>query len=636
MSRSARAALGLAATASCVGAPTTAWFDPAGDDFYALPFPNDLRRDDDGTIGLAALPTNSAIVDAYRAAADSLDGFALNAPIYARFDADLDPGSLPDPAGSLAPGAAVYLVDVDPASPTRGARTPIIARYRAAPTRTLGAHHLVARPVPGFGLREATTYALVITRRVRGDNGEAVEPAAGLAAVLASAPEYAPLRDWLDEPGGDARADVVSAAVFTTQVATQIAPALRRAIYARPAPVARDVGFVPPAEPAPGDPSGPPAPPRAFVVITGNYLAASFQRGPVPYANAPDGAIEVGADGVAIVQRDEVMRFALAVPPGPTPPAGWPLAIYQHGTGGDWLTFVDDGTAAALVAEGIATISTDQVLHGPRNPGGDPELAFFNIANPYAMRDNPLQGAADAWSLLRLAHGLSVRDRGRTIRVDPRAVFFFGHSQGGATGPGFVAFEPSVRGAVLSGTAGLLTLSLLYKTAPLDIPMLLATFLRDDPLDEDNPSIAIAQTWFERTDGINYAPLMVREPPRGDDGVPLAPRNVLQTEGFVDTFTPNPALEAFATALGGDLVRTVDATDVAGLALRGRDVLAPPFSGNVEVAGTRVTAALAQYAQVADSDGHFVVFDVPAARQQAAAFLGTLARTGVATVVAAP
>lgn len=68
-----------------------------GDDFYALPFPNDLRREADGTIDLSLFPTNSVIVDKYRAAADQLDGFALNAPVFVRFSDELLPSSLPSP-----------------------------------------------------------------------------------------------------------------------------------------------------------------------------------------------------------------------------------------------------------------------------------------------------------------------------------------------------------------------------------------------------------------------------------------------------------------------------------------------------------------------------------------------------------
>lgn len=614
------ALLALAAAACGDDTPTRAMLalpgGEPGDDFYALPFPNDLWRKPEGGLDLSQFPTNSLIVDTYRMAAETLDGFGMNQPIYARFEAALDPASLPDAAGSLEEASSVYLVDVDPDSPARGTRTPIVARFRAEPTQTLGGNHLVVRPYPGFSLDSGTTYAMVVTTRVRDANGDAIAaPDSWRSLTPDAAAAYEPLLAFLDEPGGDDRDDVATAAVFTTQTATAIMPAIRATLADAPAPVATNVIAA--------------IPNPAFTVFTGNYMAPNFQTGDVPYRNVPTGQIEIGADGRAIIQRMEPMRFALSVPTGAVPATGFPIAIYQHGTGGDHTSFVDDGTAEVLTQQGIAVISTDQVLHGPRNPGGDPQLDFFNIANPYAVRDNVVQGAADAWNQLALAKALRITDGNRQIKLDPARVFFFGHSQGGVTGPGFVAFEPTVKGAVFSGTGGVFYLALLYKTKPLDVPSLLSTFLRDDPIDEDNPSLGLVQMWFERADSVNYAPLMVRAPSTAIDGAPIAPRNIYQTEGFVDSYTPNPAIEAFAVAIGGDLVSTPDQQDIPGLALRGRGVVAPPIANNINGA----TAALAQFDQQQGSDGHFVTFDIAAARRQAAEFLGTLARTGTATVV---
>jgi hypothetical protein len=621
--------LPLLLAAACGGEDpaTTALFalpgGAPGDDFYATPFPNDLWRDDDGTIDLSQFPTNSLIVDEYRGAADTLDGFGKNSAIYARFDGALDPTSIPDPAASITDGAAVYLVDVDPESPGFGERTPIAAKFRVENTQTLGPNHLVARPFPGFPLADGTTYALVITDRVRDAAGNAVAASSAFRDVMGDGggqleadarAVYQPLLAYLDEAGGDERADVISAAVFTTQNATSIAGAIRRGVFATPAPVATDIIS--------------PSTNATFKTFTGSYLAPNLQTGDVPYRNPPTGQIIVEG-GLAMTQRMESMRFALTVPAGDVPANGFPLCIYSHGTGGDFTSFIDDGTALSLARQGIAVISTDQVLHGPRNPGGNEELDFFNIANPYAMRDNSLQGAADAWSQMRLGTGLSIVDGNRTLTFDPTKVTFFGHSQGGLTGPAFVAFEPSLSGAVMSGTGGLLYLALLYKTAPLDIPELVETFVRDNPIDEENPSLALVQMWAERADGANYAPFMTRFP-QMLDGVQLAPRNVFQTEGFTDTFTPNPSIQAFATALGGDIAMTANTLELPGLALRGRMVRTPPFENNVGGA----TAALAQYNEAPGSDGHFVVFDIPFAELQAAEFLGTLARTGTATVIA--
>jgi hypothetical protein len=598
-----------------------------GDDFYALPFPNDWWRTADGKLDLSQFPTNSVIANTVREIAQrDLDGFGMSAAIYARFSGGLDPNSLPTPAESMEEGASVYLVDIDPDSPDRGTRMPIIATFRPEGTQTIGPNRLVARPYPGFPLADGTTYALVITKRLASADGGDVNAQSDWSAVIGdgAATEplmkartiYAPLAAWLDEPGDDERGDVVSAAVFTTQRATQIMPAIRKGVFSVAAPVARDIM--------------PTQMGSSFNVFIGAYDAPNLQAGTPPYISV-GGEITVGADGAAIVHRMEVMRFAVSVPSGAVPATGWPICIYQHGTSGDWASFIEDGTAERLAAEGIATISTDQVLHGPRNPDGtDPQIAFFNFNNPVAARDNPLQGAADAWSQMRLALGMSFDDgTGRIVEFDPDRVFFFGHSQGGLTGPGFVAFEPALKGAVLSGTGSIFYLSALNKTEPVSFPDLIETLIRDVPVDEDNPTLALAQMAIERSDTVNYAQYMARLPRTAPDGTPLAARNIFHTEGFDDHYTPNEAIEAFATSLGGDLVMLPDAQQLEGLTLRGRSIKAAPISGNINGA----TVVTAQYKQAGSSDGHFVVFDIAAARTQTSKFLGTLAATGQATVV---
>jgi hypothetical protein len=615
---------------ACGDDPVTAYFNVPGstpsDDFYSLPFPNDLRRHADWSLDLTGFPTNSVIADSVRQIAEAdLDGFGLNAGMFSRYSGALDPASLPSPAASITETASVYVVDVDPESPARGERSPVVVTFRSDGTQTIGGNRLVVRPYPGFPLADGTTYALVITNRVQGASGGSLERASdfsalvgtgGNAAIAKARTDYATLLAWLDEPGGDERDDVVSAAVFTTQHATKIMPAIRKGVYGTPAPVARDL-----VNTVMGS---------TFGLWTGNYDAPNFQAGDPAYISS-GGEITVNADGAAIVTRTEALRFAMAVPNGPVPATGFPICIYQHGTTGDWMSFFSDGTADRLTAEGIAVISTDQVLHEGRGNGADPSIAFYNFNNPVAGRDNPLQGAADAWSQMRLAIGLSIVDGARTITLDPARVLFFGHSQGGQTGPGFVAFEPAVKGAVLSGTGGVFYLNVLAKTEPVDFPALLSTLIRDEPVDADNPTLALAQMAVERSDPVNYAQFMVRNPQLAPDGTTrLAPRSIFQTEGFTDHYSPNIGIEAFATSLGADIVQLPDTADVEGITLRARVVMPAPISSNYPGA----TAVLAQYKQANGSDGHFVSFDIAAARKQTAKFLGTLAATGTATVVA--
>jgi predicted esterase len=596
-----------------------------GGDFYALPFPSDIRRDDDGTISLAGYPRSNVLLGLYADAAERLDGFGLNAAIHLRFSGPIDEASLPTVEQSRDDGAAVYLVDVDPASPDRGARIPVRVAFRGTAGATIGPDWLAALPYPGFPLAEGTTYALVVTDRVTA-GGQPVTAAADFAAIagdgavtgaLADArAAYAPLWDWLDEAGGDERADVVTAAVFTTQRATAIAGALRTAVRALPAPRAANVVRV--------------DAPDTLFSYTATFASPSFQRGEVPYRAEGSGAIVTDDDGRPVVQRSERLRLSISVPRTAMPAAGWPVALVAHGTGGDFQSYLRDGTAERMAAQGIASVSIDQVLHGPRGDGRDPAVTFFNFENPLAARDNPLQGAADGFSLLRLVEGLVVpRGSGgpaADIRFDGERIFFFGHSQGGLTGPPFVAYEPHIRGSVLSGAGGLLYYALLGKTEPIDIAALAATLLGEDTLDEWSPPLALLQTWIERSDTVNYGPLLVRRPPPG-----VVARPVFQSEGFVDSFTPLATIEALATAIGGDQVGPVLAP-VEGLALRGRRALNAPVTANLD--GT--TAALVQYRAPAGEDGHFVVFDVPAAQTQSIRFLATLAATGRATVERPP
>jgi hypothetical protein len=592
-----------------------------GADIYAMPFPSDFWRTDSG-LDLSLYPRPSSLIGDYvDVMQPRLDGFGRNAAIFARFDAPIDVASLPaTPDAARQDDASVYLVDVDPTSPARGTRWPVQLRFEPRPGEAIGANWLSVVPYPGFPLAEGRTYAMVVTDRVRSAAGDAVGASAdwltvrdgdgGDADLVHLRTVDQPLFDWLDEAGGDEREDVVTAAVFTTQHSTGIMGLLRQRVQQLPAPVMRDVHRL--------------ATNPGYSSYDGAYDGPNFQSGDVPYTSSGGEILLDESDGLPIVQRTEDLRVSFTIPEGTMPADGWPVAIYAHGTGGSYHSYLNDGTGGRLAAQGIAVISIDQVLHGPRNPGNDPEVSFFNFQNPLAGRDNAIQGAADDFQVVRLVQGFTFTDADLgEIRFDASKMYFFGHSQGGLTGPPFIAFEPAIQGAVLSGAGGVLYLGMLYKTEPVDITQLVHAAIRDEPLDQFNPELALLQTWIERADPVNYGPLLAREPLEG-----FVPRPIFQSEGLIDTFAPPQTIEALGTAIGGDLVSPV-LQDVEGITLRGRGTLSAPVTDNLD----GDTVVLAQYDAAAGSDGHFVVFDVPAAQTQSAEFLGTLAATGTATVV---
>jgi predicted esterase len=625
----------LGACGSQSSAPSGSFAVPGGPhppaDFYDLPFPNDLRMAN-GHVDMSAYPTVNALLNDYNTAiSGALDGFGTNAAVVTRFEDPIDPTSLPQtPQDSVADGASVYLVDIDPASPDLGHKWPIVTRFEPRHGQTIGTNWLSALPYPGWPLDEGTTYALVVTDRVRSADGEALVQPPDFAAIAATAAPgdpalaaaqaaYAKLFTYLDQPGGDERADVVTAAVFTTQHATAIMPLLRKKVWSMPAPTPTTL-----ARTTAG---------TTYIQYDGTFPGPNFQAGDAPYS-VSGGQIELGTDGLPVVQHTENLRFAFTIPVGNKPLTGWPLVIYAHGTGGDYHSFINELVADRLAAQGLAVISMDQVLNAVRDPANNPDLDFFNIQNPQAARANTNQGGADDFSLLRLALGIDYVDpQGGEVTFDPNKVYFFGHSQGGLTGPPFLVAEPMVKGAVLSGAGADLYLSMLTKTMPVDIASIVAAAIRDPNIDMNDPILAVLQMWIEQSDPANYGPYLTRHPMMDPNGTaPMAPKDIFQTEGFVDTFAPPPTIEAFATSIGGNQVAPTISTITGLTTLRNQPILNAPVTNNLD--GT--TVVLLQYQAAPNRDGHFVVFDVPAAQEQSAQFLGTLASTGTATVVKVP
>jgi len=450
--------LGIAlacAAIGCGGDGALAFFDVDGerDEFYALPFPNDLRLESDGTADLSDHPRPNDLTEIY---VDRLDaeviGFSPNPVGFFRFDGAIDVGSLPaDPATSLEAGASVYLVGIDPDSLEYGRRVPAHFRFEQSAGSVIGDNWLAVQTFPGFALEPGTTYAFVVTDRVTSD-GNATTRDAGFQAAMSGelsgtgADSYAALVDFLESAESpDGPGDVVSAAVFTTQDVPSLLRAARDVVRAQVSPEPRELEFV--------------TNNSSYAQYRGLYDAPNFQEGDPPYRRV-GGAIETDEAGVPLVQRSEEIRFTITVPVDAPPAGGWPVVLYAHGTGGSYTSFVTNGTARRLADVGIAAISIDQVLHGPRDPtSSSPDLNFFNLLNPNSARDNTLQGAIDLMSLTRLAEVLDFDDPGEGYHLifDPEHIMFFGHSQGGITGAPFLGTEDNVKGGILSGSGGLIS-----------------------------------------------------------------------------------------------------------------------------------------------------------------------------------
>lgn len=623
--------------------PRDAWVDPGpvravfvvprtgtSSGFFDMPWPSDHRLGPSGTPDLTGFPNPRFVdlLDDYVAAIETRQrGYSTNGAAYFRFSRSVDLGSVPaDAAATTTAGATVFLMDVDPDSPERGRRHPCLVEYEDRQTLFWPGSTLTIRPVPGIPLAGGRTYAAVVLRGVtpaeggtyaRDEDFEAVMGTGGDADVAAVRAHLTPALEVLDAESVS-RDDVLSIAVFTTQDPTEIAFAVRDWL--------RDE-TTPHAEPTfSGWAAGPGG--RGIVEVTGRYTAPIFQEGELPYVET-GGAIELGADGTPTVHGTYEARFSLTVPSGSTvPPEGYPLVLYSHGTGGNYRSFIDDGTAALLAMEGYAVMGIDQIHHGARNPTElGAEILFFNIQNPDAVRFNTMESALDIVQQARAARAMAVPDivggiMGGPVRIDPDRLYFFGHSQGGLVGPLFLGMDDSVDGGVVSAGGGLIAYALLEKEEPLSIPDVVRaalnlgagdtdTVFAAEGFDFDHPVITLLQGWIDPSDPVNYGAYAFDAPRPG-----FAPKSILSTEGLMDAYVSPGSIEALAISMRVPLLEPV-ARPVPAYALLGIPTMGPAVSLNV-AEGT-ATAGLLQFPM----QGHFAVFRDDSAKARIRGFFAS-------------
>lgn len=353
-------AVGLASILVACTAPATGpvpIYLPDSPYLFDAPWPSDGRLLPSGAPDLSGFPNpgNLSLIAAYTTLAATEPGWGTSSPIYVRFDSAIDLSRLPDPDQSLAIGSAVLLIDVDPASPTRGARWPIQWQYTPSATAYQPDNLLAVAPVYGFPLRPNTEYALVVTTALATNN-------AAFAEVWRSSspehPRFADLADVLSTADLDER-DVAVATVFTTGDPTGEMATLARFV--------RENVEVPYLTQRVHKLYGN----LFYDVYAADYVAPYFTNGVRPYSRA-GGGFAFDDAGRPVVAGWDVMRLSICTPKhlDDPPPDGWPVAIQQHGTGGDYLSHCSDADgleiASQLGSVGIVSVGIDQPLHGTR------------------------------------------------------------------------------------------------------------------------------------------------------------------------------------------------------------------------------------------------------------------------------
>lgn len=645
----------------------------SGADFFATPFPTDLRVTG-GQLDLSDYPVPGAAFsdkDLFSALLREVEsiraGWSRNPGIYLRFTRPLSESSVSELVSKH-----LRLVDL-----TTGEDHPFTAellsdRNKYICHNALHMHPLWSRPLAG-----GHTYAAIVKRNVRSANEEPPAQLDALPMLLsATSPSgddramwlrYGPLRDWLRAEGARfTTEDIAGAAVFTVREETDLFERGREAVWRADvprfdgAPVLCEEGVVspcatpgyapPPAAPTQRDPRDcPERPHAAYHELHARVRMPIFQRGTLPYATA-DGDVELEG-GAPRLTKYMSMCMAITIPKtAPMPEGGWPVVIYGHGTGGRFRAGAQllGAGLSSLMTDGapspVAIVAIDQSMHGPRL-GDDQTLSpgplFFNVQNPKAARGNLIQGALDNFALVRFLkespslRGLSVEGVGE-VRFNPNRLSYHGHSQGGTTGPLFAPFEDELTGAAFSGTAGGLIFSLLGKKEPYDATVGLRLTLQELNIDATHPALHIFQELFDDVDPLNFANKLYTSP-HGD------PIHALHIIGLRDNFTPDDGQRGFASASGG-LVGAPAGDDGfaerVGLAPLGLASGELPLMGNVRGVGAEpITGVVTAFSPArgeggADAyDGHFVAYRDADANAQLLRFLGDLSLGRLPTVV---
>jgi pimeloyl-ACP methyl ester carboxylesterase len=624
-------------------------------DFFRLPFPNDIRLDAKGHVDISDFPTpglNPLVgidpIAAYVKVVNGMEGWGTNATVTFRFSGPINLGSFSGEDG---------IVWVDITDPTDPIFSGIGYQTSTGNTNYVCHDMLSIRRADGFPMEPGHVYAVMLTADGKSKHGDKLVRAPNFSAMLqTSAPadaklaaayaKFEPMRTYLKTQSIDPDSVLVGT-VITVGPTRDLMTDLAAAVRATDLPKASqwtlcDKGVKSPCPQAEesracGEANSKFSEYHALVELP------IFQQGEPPYLTQ-GGEIKTSKPA-----RTEAVCMSLTIPKGVQQPAdGWPLVVFTHGTGGSFRSSViqkpvAETLSAATMPGGtvnFAVLGYDQVEHGPRRGDSEesPDNLFFNFLNPNAAQGNPLQGAADVLSIGRFASNLdlsAVETGGTAIKVDAQRIVYFGHSQGSMAGSLALPFAPEYKAAVLSGNGVSLMHALLTKTEPVNVKSVVPLVVNDGvsldfgsgvikgslPGGTHHPVLSLVQQYIDPADPLNFAQQIARKPLPG-----MAPKHVFETYGLGDTFAPPLTMQLYITHANLSIVKA-DASASPKDEI-GTESEVFPFAGSFAVDNVTYTTAARQYGPPADSDGHFVVFDVPSANADAVRFLA-MAVSGV-------
>lgn len=518
------------------------------------PFPTNRLLDDTGHVRVPSAIIEKVLPDEPRFATarnylrgaatelQRLTGFSIFAPIRVVVDGPVDIGRRLDPPG-------IFLMRQD--DPAQLVPT----RVEAVTPEVSGDYAIEIGPM--IPLAPKTDYVYVVTNDVIDADGNRLRATPLLTDLLCNGVGAAdPMAAWraslqpaltmLEEDYRVGCDDIAMIDVFVTQPTTDDLVAIRNLFddqvlpYADPvlenSPVPNLVtGVFEEGTPEFEQLVGSPTSDTIRAVVVGSFPSYEFRGAGRVFDRA-----RISGDVVPpIVNLD----FYVAFPKAPPPPGGYPLVIYGHGlsrSGADAITTANSFPDLPMVWAGISAVS-----HGRRGNF----LAFFNLANVLATRDNFRQTIVDFMQFQRM-----IRHTADPLfaDIDRGRIEYYGISLGGILGTLYMGIESDVRVGLLNVPGGglpnilsgsevignlinpLISLSLGISVSDPIFPIVQRLFLQ------------LAQWTLDPGDPISTAPFLLG--PETVPGVP--PKTLLMQIGVTDSIVPNNTSEDLARAMG--------------------------------------------------------------------------------------
>ena len=657
----------LAPTLACNEATTgtTAMrLDPDGD-FYAMPYPNNLRLDTAGkTIAVADFPNakDNVLVDQMlELAASRQNGFSPLAVVSFSFTGPLALDGL-DMDAEMLPSETplAFYVNVEAGHPNFGAVTPALASWFPVDGNYVVANTLTLIPYNGKVLDAGADHAAIVLRAVGDAEGKLLAQHADLAAALAGQATvadlitlYAPLRAWLDAAQTETRSqDIAAATVFRTSdhatgLSAIVADATARFVAEMSTPFTLATND-------PGDP--------AFCFFEGKMRLPQFQTGndQDSFSTYGEGELAFDEDGKLVKQRDEDVRVVLVIPKEiAMPAAGFPYVEYVHGSGGIANQILDRGKVSEVDGEempwrgpgwimakrGYASGSNAMPVSPDRVPGAT-DFGYLQITNLGSLRGNFQQGVIELVLKRQLLYGLAIDATvcpdadvpGGTIKLDPTIHVTQGQSMG--------AMYANIYGAIATDTVALIptgaggywsflpfTTDLIPEAGELLTRIIGAA--SGETLDHRHPLMGMFQQYIDAIDPMVFAPRIVRDPL---PGVPA--KHIYVPHGRNDLYFSHHNQRALAVAYGFPLGEGEDVESTMADNLNyfyDFSTLATPIEANFTAGdGSIVTAAQLEFFEdPIQENGHTIYVQRAEVQFQYGCFLESLRLNGVPTIAAA-